>query len=391
MLSFAQFERELTSERTKDKMLERARKGMCSGGYAPFGYKRENKKLIINKKESEIIGLIFETYLETGSVGKVRDFLREKNIKNRQGNPFLKPSVAYLLRNVAYAGKVKFAGQIYQGIHQPIISEKLFELAQKTHKKRIRKFRVYRDFLFGGLVNCEKCGYKMTPCFVNKWPKGKLKRYYYYRCTSTHHKSWQACPVKQVNADRLEKYVLENLERISLDQDYIDNLVFKLNHSLKSLNPEFKKLRVPQGTGFELTQACSKFTKFSAETVVSILKSFLSFLSQRRGVERNLLAKRFIKGIFYSKENVKITLFYSENSENSETKQSPALLSQGRANFSAGTSASSFPPQENKFVSDYSGCGAWTRTRIRCSRGICPTQIRRPRNDSQKFTLLGIF
>ena len=157
------------------------------------------------------------------------------------------------------------------------------------------------------------------------------------------------------------------------------------------MNPEFKKLRVPQGTGFELTQACSKFTKFSAETVVSILKSFLSFLSQRRGVERNLLAKRFIKGIFYSKENVKITLFYSENSENSETKQSPALLSQGRANFSAGTSASSFPPQENKFVSDYSGCGAWTRTRIRCSRGICPTQIRRPRNDSQKFTLLGIF
>jgi len=352
MLTFAQFERELTSERTKDKMLERARKGMCSGGYAPFGYKRENKKLIISQKEAEIIRLIFETYIETGSVIKVYDFLKEKNIKNRQGNPFRKPTITYLLRNVAYAGKVKFAGQIYQGIHQPIISEKLFELAQKTHKKRIRKFRVYRDFLFGGLVNCEKCGYKMTPCFVNKWTEEKLKRYYYYRCTSTHHKSWQACPVKQVNADRLEKYILENLERISLDQDYIDNLVFKLNHSLKSLNPEFKSSSPPHRAGYELTKVCSKL---EPESIVSILKSFLSFLSQGRGVERNLLAKNFIKSIFYSKENIKIALFYSENSENSETKQGPALFWQGRANFSGRSETSSLPPQENKFVSDYSG------------------------------------
>ena len=154
MLTFAQFERELTSERTKDKMLERARKGMCSGGYAPFGYKKENKKLLVNKKEAEIISLIFEKYIELGSLGALRNFLSEQNIKNRQGNPFLRPVLAHLLRNPVYAGKVRFNNQIYQGIHQPIVSEKLFELVQKAHKKRIRKFRIYRDFLFGGLVNC---------------------------------------------------------------------------------------------------------------------------------------------------------------------------------------------------------------------------------------------
>jgi len=358
MLTFAQFERELTSERTKDKMLERAKKGLYNGGNAPFGYQRKNKKLVINQKEAEIIRLIFDTYVETGSLGKLYDFLKEKNIKNKQGENFSKPILKFILKNTTYTGKFKYAGQIYQGIHQPIISEKLFELAQKTHKKRIRKFRVYRDFLFGGLVNCEKCGYKMTPCFVNKWPEGKLKRYYYYRCTSTHHKSWQACPVKQVNADRLEEYILENLERISLDKNYLENLVFKLNHDLKSSNPVFKKLRVPQGTGFELTEACSKFSKFSAETVVSILKSFLSFLSQRRGVERNLLAKRFIKDILYSKENIKINLFYSENLKDfqiSETKESPALLSQGRANFSGRSETSSLPPQHLEFVSGDDG------------------------------------
>ena len=160
MLTFAQFERELTSERTKDKMLERAKKGLYNGGSAPFGYQRKNKKLVINQKESEIIRLIFETYVETGSIGGVYDFLKEKNIKNRRGEIFSQPNLALILRNITYTGKFKYAGQIYQGIHQPIISEKLFELAQKTHKKRIRKFRVYRDFLFGGLVNCKNADTK---------------------------------------------------------------------------------------------------------------------------------------------------------------------------------------------------------------------------------------
>jgi len=359
MLTFAQFERELTSERTKDKMLERARKGMCSGGYAPFGYKKENKKLLVNKKEAEIISLIFEKYIELGSLGALRNFLSEQNIKNRQGNPFLRPVLAHLLRNPVYAGKIRFNNQIYQGIHQPIVSEKLFELVQKAHKKRIRKFRIYRDFLFGGLVNCEKCGRKMTPCFANKHTQGKLKRYYYYRCTSTHHKGWQECPVKQVSADRLEKYILENLERISLDQDYVNNLVFKLNHDVESSNLSLKNAYPPRRAGLELTEACSKL---EPETIVSVLKSFLAFLSQRRGVERNLLAKKFIKSIFYSQENIKIALFYSGNSRVSLSKENPALLWQGRENFSARNEASSFPPQQNKFVKDYSGSGGRTRT-----------------------------
>jgi len=357
MLTFAQFERELTSERTKDKLLERVKKGMWNGGHTPFGYERKNKRLIINKKEAEIIRLIFETYFETSSITEVYDFLKENNIKNRQGNLFGKPAIAFLLRNLVYAGRVKFAGQIYQGIHQPIISGELFELAQKIHKRRIRKFRIYRDFLFGGLINCKECGYKMSACFTNKngGPQGKLKRYYYYRCTCTNKKGWQACSIKQVSADRLEKYILENLERISIDRNYIENLVFKLNHSLKSSKPDLKNSGSPVGDGHELSGLCSKFSKFSVETIISILQSFLSFLSQRRGVERNLLVKRFIKDIIYSKENIKIALFYSENLKDfqfSENKENPALLSQGRVNFSGRNEASSFPPQHLKFASD---------------------------------------
>ena len=366
MLTFAQFERELVSERTRDKLLERAKKGFWHGGITPYGYKRENKRLVINQREAEIIRLIFETYLKTESIVKVYDLLKENNIKNRQGNLFRKPAIAFLLRNIVYAGKVKFASQLYQGIHQPIISEELFELAQKIHKKIKKKFRVYRDFLFGGLINCKECGYKMSACFTNKWRKGKMKRYYYYRCTCTNKKGWQVCSTKQVSADRIEKYILENLERISMDQDYIENLVFKLNHGLKSSKPSLKNLEAPQQSGHEPSELCSKFTKFSAETIVSILKSFLSFLSQRRGVERNLLVKEFIKGILYSKENIKIILFYSENLKDfqfSETKESPALLSQGRAKFLDADKETSFPPQQREFVSDYSGADNGNRTR----------------------------
>jgi len=305
MLTFAQFERELTSERTKDKLLERVKKGMWNGGHTPFGYEKKNKKLIINRKEAENVRLIFETYLETGSINELYDLLKEKNIKNRQGKIFSKNHLALILRNITYTGKIKYAGQIYQGIHQPIISEELFELAQKTHKRRIRKFRIYKHFLLGGLIRCKECGYQMSACFTNKYKSGKLKRYYYYRCTSINKKGWRACSIKEVSAERIEKYILENLERIYLDKNYIENLVFRLNHSLNTTSED----------GIEPSKVCSKF---SMETIISILRSFLFGLAIQKGTERNLLAKRFIKEIIYSKENIKINLFYSENSENSK-------------------------------------------------------------------------
>jgi hypothetical protein len=344
MLTFAQFERELTSERTKDKMLERAKKGFYNGGYAPFGYKRENKKLIINKREAEIVRMIFETYIETGSVAKVYDLLKEKNIKNRQGKPFYKTTLSFILRNPVYVGKVKHNDKIYQGIHEPIISEEIFEMAQKIHRKKNRKFRVYRDFLFGGLINCKECGSKMSPCFTNKYSKGKLKRYYYYRCTSTQRKDWQSCSIKQVSTERLENYILENLERISLDKDYIENLVFRLNYGQNT----------PYRPGYELTDSCSKF---SPEGVFSTLKFFLSTLAKKRGIERNLLAKKFIEKIIYSKENIKISLFYSENLKNFLAEKSPASLTRGGASGRSADGENIISSKNNQFETNNTAAG----------------------------------
>jgi len=107
MLTFSQFERELTSERTRDKMLERARRGLCNGGHTPYGYARQDKKLVISPKEAEEIKSIFETYIETGSLAETYRILKNQGVKSKFGKNFSKTILAYLLRNPIYIGKVE--------------------------------------------------------------------------------------------------------------------------------------------------------------------------------------------------------------------------------------------------------------------------------------------
>jgi len=295
MLTFAQFERELASERTKDKMLQRAQKGMWNGGIVPYGYKTENKKLVVNEEEAKNVRIIFESYITSGSVTKVYKELKSSGVKDRNGLYFSKSRISYILRNIIYVGKIKYAGKVYQGIHEPLISEDIFNLAQEIHKKKKRVLRLYKNYLLTGLIRCKECGSHMTPSYTNKRKQGKIKRYYYYRCTKTTKRDWNACSTKMVSADRLEKYVFENLERISLDKQYIDSLIFKLKNDLSD-----------DRTGLKLSD-------LSFETLQSSLQHFLKTLPQKKGIEKNLFIKKFIKEIIYSKENIQINLCFSSN------------------------------------------------------------------------------
>ena len=201
----------------------------------------------------------------------------------------------------------------------------------------------------GGLIHCKECGYKMSACFTNKHRNKKLKRYYYYRCTSINKKGWQACLTKEVSAERIENYILENLERISLDKNYIENLVFRLNHSLNT----------PREGGIEPSKVCSKF---STETIIFILQFFLSTLSTKKGFERNLFTKRFIKEIIYSGENIKIGLFYSGNFKNFSAGKSPARHQAGGAEIPSENKENSTFSNKSKFVSETTGAEGGSRT-----------------------------
>ncbi len=340
MLTFSQFERELASERTKDKLLERAKKGMCNGGLTPYGYMRQNKKLIPHPKETEETKSIFEKYLETKSLSAVYKFLKEREVKNKSGKNFSKTNIAHILRNVVYIGKVKYNNEVYQGLHEAIISEEIFAIAQKIHKNKMKKFRVYKNFLFGGIVKCKECGSTMTSHFTNKNLNGKLKRYYYYRCTKTMGQDWQTCSVRQVSADRIENFVLENLERISVDKNYIENLVFRLNNDFQA----------PRRAGCEPSQSCSKFSKLSPEAILNTLKFFLSALKNKKGIEKNLAAKKFIEKIIYSPENIKITFKILQNPQDFEEQKSPVSPKRDGASGQSPDKENSVFSQNEKFV-----------------------------------------
>ena len=198
----------------------------------------------------------------------------------------------------------------------------------------------------------------MSSFFSNKHKNGKFdRRYYYYRCTSTTKFDWQSCSVKQVSAERLENFCLENLERIAIDKSYIENLVFRLNNDSQA----------GYRNGYELTDGCSKF---STENISDTLKFFLSGLKTTKGIERNLFAKRFLSNIFYSPESIKIRFILRQSGGEAAAEARPAPP---RAGLGERTSL----PKNFEFVSLNAAAGLGLEPRISSSKGCCPT-IRRP-------------
>ncbi len=291
MLTFAQFERELTSERTSDKALERAKKGLYGGGVRPFGYVRANKKIIAEPTEAAIIRRIFETYIRTTSLFKTYEALKAAGIRKGNNRVFTKGDLFNLLRKPVYAGKILHNGTIYQGIHEPIISEEQFEQAQTIHRhKLVPKWHPAKPFLFPGLVKCKECGSTMTTTFTNKIKLKKRKRYYYYNCTSVFKKDWSACSTKLVSATRLEDFIIENFERISLDNLYLEGLCLK-----------HKSMASGHEQGFELLDIKPEGIK---ETLVNVVEKATS----KEAINKSLALRNYIQSIIYSKESIEIKL-----------------------------------------------------------------------------------
>lgn len=205
MLTFAQFEREMTAERTRDKLAQSAERGLWNGGIVPYGYKNVDKRLVINEKEAEGVRDVFRTFIETNSLAETRRQINKK-YKTRAGKKFGKGSIDNILRNPIYYGKISYKGNLYDGIHKPIISEALFLKAQSIRKVRVRQeTKINHGYLLGGLLRCQECGSIMTPTYTKNWQRdGKSPRFtYYYRCTKTYKHDWNSCSIKSVNADKI--------------------------------------------------------------------------------------------------------------------------------------------------------------------------------------------
>jgi hypothetical protein len=149
----------------------------------------------------------------------------------------------------------------------------------------------------------------MTPTHTKKKPR---QRYYYYRCTKTYRQDWNACATQQVNADRLEQLIIENLKRVSLDNNYIDSLIFKLN---------FNGLGAQQ----ELEPSPSR-SEIDPKSVQKNLKDLVDYLEKASKIERVLAMKRYIRDILYSKESIQINMFCQPQLIDSQNIKNPDPL-----------------------------------------------------------------
>ena len=226
LLSFAQFEREMISERTRDKMGAARRKGKWVGGNPVLGYDvaPEGGSLTVNQGEAQRVREIFALYLELGSLIPVVEELdrrgwRMKSWKTREGRqaggkPIAKNSLYNLLTNMIYVGKVKFGGQVYEGEHQRILEEETWNKVQtalnRNGRRGGRSIGNKYSALLKGLVTCGTCDVGMIHTYVTK----KDKLYRYYVCVKAHQRGWAQCETRSVSAPALEDAVVEQLRGI---------------------------------------------------------------------------------------------------------------------------------------------------------------------------------
>ncbi|MBI1213452.1 MAG: recombinase family protein [Alphaproteobacteria bacterium] len=182
LLSFAQFEREVTAERIRDKFAASRAKGIFMGGNPPLGYDARDRKLIVNESEAKTVRMIFRRYLELGSVAKLREELDAERIKTKvfvstRGNAigggrwYVGP-LRHLLRNPVYVGLARHKGNTYAGEHEAIIDKSLFDQVQARLSTSAlawaRKRTIEASALLTGLIFDDK-GNRMSP----QWSIGR--------------------------------------------------------------------------------------------------------------------------------------------------------------------------------------------------------------------------
>jgi site-specific DNA recombinase len=228
LLSFAQFEREMISERTRDKIAAARRKGKWSGGRPILGYDIADTKLVVNKTEAARVQKIFELYLELQSlIPTVQELAQRgwttKAWTTRKGDqiggvPFDKGNLYNLLTNVAYTGKVRHKEQVFEGEHEGIVDPVVFEQVQallhKNHRTGGAEVRNAFGALLKGLLRCTACDCGMAHSHSTR---DGNKRYRYYVCVQAQKRGWNSCPTKSVSAPEIEQFVIDQIRAIGRD------------------------------------------------------------------------------------------------------------------------------------------------------------------------------
>ena len=229
LMSFAQFEREMTSDRIRDKIYATRKKGLWSGGMIPFGYKTVDKRLVPDPVTAPVVRHVFARYAESASAKLVASDLQKKFGprtfgSKKGGDPTWRMMHVYrILRNPVYKGELlhRATGEIFHGLHEPLVDAALWEdcrrildesagLQPSAHRETVA--------ILKGLVRCGHCGGAMAPVFT---VKRKGLRYSYYRCVSSTKVADSECPLRGVSGELLERQVVAQLGTIFKTPEFL--------------------------------------------------------------------------------------------------------------------------------------------------------------------------
>ncbi len=215
LMSFAEFEREMIAERTRDKIAAARRKGKWTGGPVPFGYRLEGRRLEVEGAEADVVRTAFQLFVDYGQIARVAEMLNERGLARRhhhssksRGHLWSKDSMARVLHNPIYAGFTAYGDELNPGEHPAIIDidawnavrERLKGIRSPQHPQAINP-----EYVLRGLLRCGQCGAAMSPGSTRN---GK-REYRYYRCVTRDKHG--TCSTRAVAAPELELQVMRHV------------------------------------------------------------------------------------------------------------------------------------------------------------------------------------
>ena len=304
LLSFAQFEREIISERTRDKIAATRRKGKWCGGLPPLGYDVVDTKLVLNQTEAEQVRAIFDLYIQhEGLIGVVQE-LDARGWRTKQwttkkgttkgGRPYDKNTLYGMLRNVVYLGKLKYKSEVHEGEHDPVISQDVWNRVQSLLQRNGSNGGALIRNRFGailkGLLYCKSCDCSMSPTHATK----QNKRYRYYVCNNATKRGWHNCSGQSLPANEIERFVLDQIRCIGRDPAVIGETIrqarMQSTQQIELLTQEQKRLERDLGKYERSTQALVSAERSTKDTAkLAELQSRIRPIEQRLSEVRDEL------------------------------------------------------------------------------------------------------
>lgn len=255
LLSFAQFEREVTGERIRDKIAASKMKGMWMGGTIPIGYDVENRHLVVNEKEAEVVRLIYNKYLELGSVSLLKEYLDSKGIKSKiteksdkrkGGQPISRGNLYVTLTSPLYIGKVKHKDAVYEGQHEGIIDPDIWQAVQmrlqdQSVKSRKTDYTRVDKLLSRKIFDCD--GNIYTPSATTR--RGNKQYRYYISQNLMQPRNHPNNVIARLPAEQIEKFVSNTVKDCLLNSDKMGKILnVEDQNLLKFLKENFDEIWV---------------------------------------------------------------------------------------------------------------------------------------------------